>query len=58
MRESCYCGRAGEVEDRDPAYESDRVEALRCPRCGHLDPLPQLDDDAATRCSMRPSGGR
>ena len=46
MRESCYCGRVGEVEDREPAYEGARVEALRCPRCGHLDPLPQLDDDA------------
>ena len=46
MRESCYCGRVGEVEDREPAYEGDRVEALRCPRCGHLDALPQLDADA------------
>ena len=46
MRESCYCGRVGEVEDREPVYEGARVEALRCPRCGHLDPLPQFDDDA------------
>jgi len=47
VREACYCGRVGEVEDREPAYGgAGRVEALRCPRCGHLDPLPQLDDDA------------
>ena len=50
MRESCYCGRVGEVEDRDPAYEGDHVEALRCPRCGHLDALPQLA--AAARHSL------
>ncbi len=50
MRESCYCGRVGEVEDREPAYEGDRIEALRCPRCGHLDPLPWLD--AAARHSV------
>ena len=46
MRESCYCGRVGEVEDREPVYGGARVEALRCPRCGHLDTLPWLDDDA------------
>jgi len=46
VREACYCGRVGEVEDREPAYGgAGRVEALRCPRCGHLDPLPQLDAD-------------
>ena len=46
MRESCYCGRVGEVEDRHPVLRNGRTEALRCPRCGHLDPLPYLDDDA------------
>ena len=46
MRESCYCGRVGEVEDREPVWRDGRTEALRCPRCGHLDPLPQLDADA------------
>ncbi len=46
MREACYCGRVGEVEDRKPVYGGGgRIEALRCPRCGHLDPLPQLDTD-------------
>ena len=43
MREACYCGRVGEVEDREPVYEGASIEALRCPRCGHLDPLPCLD---------------
>ena len=43
MREACYCGRVGEVEDREPVWRDGRTEALRCPRCGHLDPLPCLD---------------
>ncbi len=43
MRESCYCGRVGEVEDREPVLRDGRTEALRCPRCGHLDPLSYLD---------------
>ena len=46
MRESCYCGRVGELEDREPVWRDGRTEALRCPRCGHLDPLPCLDADA------------
>lgn len=46
MRESCYCGRVGEVEDREPVLRDGRTEALRCPRCGHLDPLPYLHADA------------
>ena len=46
MRESCYCGRGGDVEDREPVLRDGRTEALRCPRCGHLDPLPYLDADA------------
>ena len=46
MRASCYCGRVGEVEDREPVWRDCRTEALRCPRCGHLDPLPYLDADA------------
>ena len=43
MREACYCGRVGEVEDREPVLRDGRTEALRCPRCGHLDALPYLD---------------
>ena len=50
MRESCYCGRVGDVEDRWPVLRDGRTEALRCPRCGHLDSLPYLD--AAARLEM------
>ncbi len=46
MRESCYCGRVGDVEDREPVLRESRTEALRCPRCGDLDPLIYLDDAA------------
>jgi hypothetical protein len=46
VRESCYCGRVGDVEDRHPVLRDGRTEALRCPRCGHLDSLPYLDADA------------
>jgi hypothetical protein len=31
------------VEDRNPVLRDGRTEALRCPRCGHLAPLPHLD---------------
>lgn len=43
MREDCYCGQRGDVEDREPVGSNGRIEALRCPRCGHLDLLPYLD---------------
>jgi hypothetical protein len=47
MREVCYCGRRGDIEDREPVWRDGHSEALRCPKCGHLDPLTQLD--AATQ---------
>ena len=50
MREVCYCGRRGHVEDREPVWRDGYSEALRCPRCGHLDPLDHLD--AAARRSV------
>ena len=43
MREACYCGRGGDVEDRDPVWRDGHGEAPRCPKCGHLDPLAELD---------------
>lgn len=46
MREVCYCGRGGDVEDREPVWRDGHSEALRCPRCGHLDPLVHIDADA------------
>ncbi len=50
MREPCYCGRDGEVEAREPVLRDGRTEALRCPQCDHLDPLPYLD--AAARLKV------
>jgi hypothetical protein len=56
VRESCYCGRVGEVEDREPVWRDGRTEAFRCRRCGHLDALPYLD--AAARRSVFEEAGR
>jgi hypothetical protein len=40
MQEVCYCGRTGEVEDREPVIDGEGG-ALRCPNdeCGHIDRL-------------------
>jgi hypothetical protein len=46
MKESCFCGRVGELEDRTPVSDGDACEALRCPKCGHLDRLEWLAEDA------------
>jgi phage FluMu protein Com len=45
MREACLCGRVGELEDRTPVHD-DGYLALRCPKCGHLDHLEWLTEDA------------
>ena len=36
MREACYCGRVGEIEDREPVSLDGSGRALRC-ECGHLE---------------------
>jgi hypothetical protein len=46
MQESCYCGRTGEIEDREPVATEDGGQALRCPDCGHLDHLAWLPEEA------------
>ena len=46
MLETCYCGRTGEIEDREPAATGDVVRALRCPDWGHLDRLEWLPEEA------------
>lgn len=46
MREICYCGRVGEVEERMLVTDGDGKEALECPGCGHLDHLSWLPTDA------------
>jgi hypothetical protein len=45
MRESCYCGRTGDLESREPVATEDGGRALRCPDCGHLDPLVWLPEE-------------
>ena len=39
MDEVCFCGREGEIEDREPVALGDGDWGLACPRCGHLDRL-------------------
>jgi hypothetical protein len=46
MKESCFCGRVGEIENRTPVLDGDGYEVLRCPKCGHLDRLEWLPGDA------------
>jgi hypothetical protein len=46
MLESCYCGRTGEIEDREPVATGDGGRALRCPDCGHLERLDWLPEEA------------
>lgn len=49
MREACFCGRNGDLEDRELVYLGHGEHALRCPDCGHLDDLSWLDRDARER---------
>ena len=46
MREFCFCGRVGELEDRTRVHDGDGYRALRSPKCGHLDRLGWLPEDA------------
>ena len=46
MRESCYCGRSGEISDREPVTLKDGVTGLACPSCGHTDRLEWLSGEA------------
>jgi hypothetical protein len=47
MRESCFCGRSGELENRLPVLDAEGRWLLRCPDCGHLDDLAWLTEEAA-----------
>jgi hypothetical protein len=49
MKEACYCGRVGEIEDREPIVLDGGIWALRCPgdACGHGDRLAWLPEEAA-----------
>jgi hypothetical protein len=48
MRETCFCGRIGEVEDREPVTTATGEPALRCPdeACVHTDTLQWLPEQA------------
>jgi len=50
-RESCFCGWAGELEDRDLVYAGAGEWGLGCPMCGHLDRL-EAWSDAARACIL------
>lgn len=43
MREVCYCGRTGEIEDRQPVAD-EGTGVLQCPDCGHRDDLAWLPE--------------
>jgi hypothetical protein len=47
MKEACYCGRVGEIEDREPILVDGGIWALRCPidACGHVDRLAWLPEE-------------
>lgn len=63
MLESCYCGRTGEIEGREPVVDDEGRQALRCPECGHLDHLiwlpehtrSRMFEDAESRAALRGS---
>ena len=48
MKESCFCGRTGEVEDRKPVLSDDGQRVLKCPSeaCGHVEDLRWLPEQA------------
>lgn len=46
MKESCFCGRTGEVEEREPVLSGDGSRALECPECGHVDDLLWLPEES------------
>lgn len=48
MREVCFCGRSGEVEDREPVSLDSGGQALKCPDCGHKDRVDWLSGEART----------
>ena len=47
MRETCVCGRSGELEDRDAVVDTRGYWLLRCAACGHVDNLEWLTAEAA-----------
>ncbi|HEU5327414.1 MAG: hypothetical protein ACTHNK_07105 [Thermomicrobiales bacterium] len=48
MRETCFCGRTGDIADREPVYLGDGEWGLTCPDCGHLDRLELFPEETRT----------
>jgi hypothetical protein len=46
MKEDCFCGRQGEITDREPIVDESGRCALRCRNCGHTDYLEWLAEEA------------
>lgn len=47
MKKACFCGRRGEITDREPIPGDDGRWALRCLDCGHTDYLEWLPEEAS-----------
>jgi hypothetical protein len=63
LRECCFYGRDGELEDREPVLDALERWLLRCPERGHLDDLGWLTQEAALMIwdeapTGRPARGR
>jgi hypothetical protein len=46
MKEACFCGRPGDVEERELVMNGDGYRALQCPECGHVDDLLWLSQES------------
>ena len=58
MREACFCGRVGEIEDREPVSLDGGERALRC-ECGHLERVAWLSGENRKEVfEEKPSRGR
>ena len=58
MRETCFCGRTGDIADREPVYLGDGEWGLACLACGHLDRLELFPRRPAACCwTKRGRGG-
>jgi hypothetical protein len=47
MQEACYCGRYGDIRDRELVLDGDGRRALECPDCGHADCLSWVPEETS-----------